>query len=124
MGSEPDHLSEETEGNLPGQEGQHVGADISVPRNSNQGVPQEEPPGDGITDGPMYGPEPLPGFTEFLEENYYNEGAPFEVALWYWEAMGMQGAMPDVTQYFPDYLPGAKEQLNEWAEVEARETAM
>ena len=33
----------------------------------------------------------------------------------------MQGTMPDVTQYFPDYLPGAKEQLDEWAEVEVRE---
>ena len=34
-GSEPDRLGEETEGNLPEQKGQHVGADISVPRNSN-----------------------------------------------------------------------------------------
>ena len=69
--------------------------------------------------------KPLPGFIEFLEENYYTEGAPFEVALWYWETRGMpEGEMPDVTQCFPDYLPGAKEQLDEWAEVEARETIL
>ena len=44
--SEPGCLREVTEGNLPGQEGQHMSADVSILWNMNQGVPQEGPPGD------------------------------------------------------------------------------
>ena len=68
----------------------------------------------------------MPSFsTTVLEKNYYNKKAPFKVAFWYWKVLEMpENRMPDVMQYFPDYLPRAKEQLDEWVEIEARETTL
>ena len=43
------------------------------------------------------GPDPLPGFTEFMETQvpYESQGAPWQYAYWYWQDTGEAGDMPD-----------------------------
>ena len=54
------------------------------------------------------GPEPLPGFADFMELDmpYEDRGAPWRYAYWYWQATGGQDEdMPDPEDFNEEYFP-------------------